>query len=205
MTDIGPEQRKALEEKLKNMSPEEIQKIIQDQCIFCKIIAKQSPAYIIYEDDVVIGFFEINPANAGHVLLVPKKHFQILPQMPDQEAAYLFTMAKKLAPIVFEAMGAEGVEIRQRNGAAAGQMIPHVHVHIIPRYSEDKVPTNWEPKKLSEEEFKDAQRKILSVLANTMKQQAPTQQTQPEQPKSEPEKEEPKKPEKREKYTPRNP
>ena len=138
MAEVSGEQRKELEEKLKGMSKEEIQDMIKQQCIFCKIIGGEIPSYKIYEDERVLAFLDIQPVNKGHVLVVPKEHHSLITQMPDDLTAHLFVVAKKIAPIVFEMMNATGILIVQRNGDSAGQLVPHVHVHIIPTIEGDK-------------------------------------------------------------------
>jgi histidine triad (HIT) family protein len=154
------------QEQLKNMSPEQVQELIRQQCVFCKIIAGEIPAKQVYEDDHVLAVLDINPANPGHILVLPKKHYQILSQMPDEESAYLLNIAKKLSAVIFEALGAQGTNILQRNGQAAGQEVPHVHVHVIPRFENDNVGLTWQPKKLSEEEFVQVQNKIKESAKN---------------------------------------
>jgi histidine triad (HIT) family protein len=160
-----PEQIAEIKKKLASMSPEEIQEMIKKQCVFCKIVKGEIPGYTIYEDEKVLAFLDIQPANPGHVLVVPKEHFSVLPQMPDDDVAYLFSVVKQISSVVFDVTGAEGVEIRQRNGQVAGQAVPHVHVHVIPRFQKDGVVTDWAPQKISEEEFK----KIQSALAGAAK------------------------------------
>ena len=136
--EMTAEQKKAYEDKLKNMSPEEIQDMIRKQCIFCKIAANESPSYKVYEDDKVIAFLDIKPINKGHVLVVPKSHYSLLTQVPDDLVAHLFTVAKKISPIVFEMMDASGILILQSNGSSAGQVIPHIHIHIVPTYDKEQ-------------------------------------------------------------------
>jgi len=167
-----PEQVEAIKKKLASMSPEEIQELVKKQCVFCRILGGEIPTYPIWEDKKVFVTLEINPANEGHILIFPKKHYSVLPQMPDSEVGYLFSVAKHFAGIVFEATKAEGVAIRQRNGQVAGQMIPHVHVHVIPRFSKDGVEQDWKPKKFSEAEFKKIQAK-LAGLAKSVKVSEP--------------------------------
>jgi histidine triad (HIT) family protein len=161
-----PEQVAEIKKKLASMSPEEIQEMIKKQCIFCRILKGEIPTYQIWEDDKMFATLEIQPANPGHILVFPKEHFSVLPQMPDDLVAHMFSVAKQLASLVFDVTGAEGVELRQRNGQAAGQSIPHVHVHIIPRFQKDGVVTDWEPQKISEEEFKKIQTALASVAKN---------------------------------------
>ena len=159
---ITEEQKKAIQEKLKQMSPEQIQEMIKQQCLFCKIAKKEIPAKIIYEDSSHIAFLDINPAAPGHTIVIPKEHYSVLPQMTDNATADMFKLVKELSGKVFEAMNAEGINILQRNGKAAGQEVPHVHVHIIPRFKNDKVGLLWEPLKLTDEQFTEIQNRILT-------------------------------------------
>ena len=107
-------------------------------CIFCKIIAKgEVPATEVYEDDSVYAFLDINPTNLGHTLVVPKKHYEDLFEIPDAELGILGARVKKVAAAVKKAMRADGINISMNNGTAAGQVVPHAHIHIIPRYEND--------------------------------------------------------------------
>jgi len=165
---ITPEQQKMLQEKLSKLSPEQLQELIQRQCLFCKIVKGEIPAYTIYEDDSVIAFLDIQPATLGHTLVISKKHYSVLPQMPDEEASHLMVVVKQLAGLIFEAMHADGVEIRQRNGEIAGQVIPHVHFHITPRYKDDgqeMLNEPYNPLKLTEKQFKDVQKQIAPITS----------------------------------------
>jgi histidine triad (HIT) family protein len=101
-------------------------------CIFCQIIRKEAHASIIYEDQQVAAFLSDRPVNEVHTLVVPKKHYKNIYDIPEKEAAYLFTIVKRIARAVKDATGAEGIRIVQNNGEAAGQVIFHLHVHIIP-------------------------------------------------------------------------
>jgi histidine triad (HIT) family protein len=102
------------------------------ECIFCQIIQKQAPASIIYEDQQVVAFLSNHPVNLGHTLVVPKKHYENIYDIPAEEAGYLFKIAKRIAQAVKDASGVDGVRIVQNNGEAAGQVIFHLHVHVIP-------------------------------------------------------------------------
>lgn len=105
---------------------------MSDSCIFCKIVRKEAPASVVYEDDKVIAFMSIQPINIGHTLVVPKKHYENIYEIPEDEIAYLYRIVKKLAHAVQKAVNADGIRIIQNNGATAGQVIFHMHVHIIP-------------------------------------------------------------------------
>lgn len=102
------------------------------ECIFCQIISKQISASIIYEDDRVIAFLSDHPVNEGHTLVVPKKHYENIFDITEKEAAYLFTIVKRVAQAIKDSTGVEGIRIVQNNGEVAGQVIFHLHEHIIP-------------------------------------------------------------------------
>ena len=106
----------------------------EEKCLFCGIAAGKIPAKKVYEDAKTIAFLDINTRNPGHTLVVPKKHYETLLDMPDKEAVDLFATVKKLAGQVMTAMKADGISIGQSNGVAAGQLVQHVHFHVIPRF-----------------------------------------------------------------------
>jgi histidine triad (HIT) family protein len=103
-----------------------------EPCAFCKIVRNEAPANPVYEDDKVIAFLSIQPINIGHTLVVPKKHYNNIYEMPEEEVAHLYKIVKKVAYAVKNAVSADGIRIVQNNGEAAGQVIFHLHVHIIP-------------------------------------------------------------------------
>lgn len=117
------------------------------ECIFCKIIAKEIPATVVYEDEDVLAFMDIGPIIEGHTLVIPKKHYDPVTETSDEIVARLHVVAKKIAAAQMNGLGADGVNIMQNNGAASGQVVPHIHVHVIPRYNEDGHHWNWNPKK----------------------------------------------------------
>ena len=102
------------------------------ECVFCQIIRKQLPASIIYEDKQVIAFLSNHPVNEGHALVLPKKHYENIYEISEYEVAYLFKVVKRVAHAVRDAISAEGIRVVQNNGCEAGQVIFHLHVHIIP-------------------------------------------------------------------------
>ena len=107
------------------------------ECVFCQIIRKELPASVVYEDEQVVAFLSNRPVNEGHTLVVPKKHYENIYEISDDEAAYLFKVAKRVAHGVKDAMAAEGIRIVQNNGWAAGQVIFHLHLHVIPMKSHE--------------------------------------------------------------------
>ncbi len=117
-----------------------------NDCIFCKIIAGEIPSVKVYEDDDVIAFMDISPVIHGHTLVLPKAHVPNLLEAPDDVLAKVFSVAKRIANAQMKAFHADGVNIHQTNGAAAGQSVFHLHVHVIPRYNDDGHSWNWSPR-----------------------------------------------------------
>jgi histidine triad (HIT) family protein len=110
----------------------------ESACIFCQIIRKEAPASMVYEDEQVAAFLSNRPVNTGHTLVVPKKHYADIYEIPEEEAAYLFKITKRIAQAVKEATDIESLRIVQNNGKDAGQVIIHLHVHIIPMKPQDQ-------------------------------------------------------------------
>ncbi|HRP91627.1 MAG: HIT family protein [Ignavibacteriaceae bacterium] len=106
-------------------------------CIFCDIASKISEAEIIFENEKVIAFLDINPVNYGHTLVIPKKHFDNFLTMPNDELAELTKLTQYIAGSVKRALKADGFNIISNNGSSAGQSVFHFHYHIIPRYEND--------------------------------------------------------------------
>lgn len=104
----------------------------ESECVFCQIILRQAPAAIVYEDDQVMAFLSNRPVNEGHTLVVPKKHYVNIYEIPEEETAYLFMVAKRAARAVKDATGNGAIRIVQNNGEDAGQVVFHLHVHVIP-------------------------------------------------------------------------
>lgn len=157
---MTPEQVEELKEKLKNMSPEELREFQKKQCIFCHIVSGRVQAKRIYEDDKVLAVLDINPANPGHVLLLPKEHYTVMPQLPEDEIAHIFMVAKALSNSILRSLEAKGTNIIVANGPAAGQQAQHFMVHIIPRKDGDNLQFVLPQNKISEAEL-DKTREIL--------------------------------------------
>lgn len=121
-----------------------------EQCIFCRIIAGEVPSFCVYADDTLYAFLDINPLAPGHCLLVPRAHYVSLDQCPE---AVLTALTGRIAPIaqaVVRATSAQGYNVLNNNGRAAGQLIDHLHFHIIPRRANDaaishRTPLQYEP------------------------------------------------------------
>ena len=106
-------------------------------CVFCKIISGEIPCYKVYEDEDFLAFLDIYPVNMGHTLVIPKGHFENIFSLPDDVASKYFVVVKKIASVVKEVMNADGINIGMNNLSAAGQVVFHSHIHIIPRYKND--------------------------------------------------------------------
>ena len=108
-----------------------------EDCIFCKIVKGQEQSTIVYEDEHSLAFLDIHPLNLGHTLIIPKKHYPGMGEMPLDEVGRLFVSVAKVMRGVRRATKANGMNIGQSNGRAASQEVFHMHVHIIPRFDND--------------------------------------------------------------------
>ena len=115
-------------------------------CVFCKIVAGQIPCYKLAEDEETIAFMDINPVNPGHALAVAKGHWPTVDVIPADVLAEVAQTAQKVAKAALKVLNPHGVNLLQANGEGAGQSVPHLHVHIMPRVEGDDVNLNWEPK-----------------------------------------------------------
>jgi len=115
----------------------------QDDCIFCKIVAGEIPAVRIYEDDVVLAFLDIGPLSDGHALVIPKQHFERVDSCPGDVMGQVAARLGRVAGAVVAATSAEGYNVLCNNGRAAGQLVGHVHFHIIPRVNGDGLFGSW--------------------------------------------------------------
>jgi histidine triad (HIT) family protein len=112
-------------------------------CIFCKITAGEIPSFKLYEDDLTYSFMDINPANEGHVLIIPKEHARDIYAVSDSAIAATVVTAKKIATAVNKTVSPDGINLVQCNGPAAAQSVMHFHMHILPRLDNDGLKLNW--------------------------------------------------------------
>jgi histidine triad (HIT) family protein len=134
-----------------------------ESCIFCKIVRRQAPSSILYEDEAVMVFLDIKPLNIGHTLVIPKAHYIDIFDISQDQLCHVHSIAKKVSLIVKKATGANGISIIQQNGKAAGQDIFHMHVHVVPRFEGQKLPAF--------SELKEVERTKLDEMAKKMRQQ----------------------------------
>lgn len=120
---------------------------MNSDCIFCKIVAGEIPSSKVYEDADTIAFMDIGPVVKGHVLVIPKKHFDPITGTPDAVLQKLIVVTKRIAQAQVDGLKADGINVTQANGKIAGQIIPHIHFHVIPRFANDRHSWNWIPGK----------------------------------------------------------
>ena len=133
-------------------------------CIFCKIAEGKFSADKIYEDKNVFAFLDISPVNFGHALVIPKKHFENLNSIDEGYFCDVMKISKKISDALIKSLKADGTNITINNGKAAGQLVPHLHVHIIPRFSDDKLKYDWPTKKYPDGEMKKIADKLRKNL-----------------------------------------
>ena len=133
-------------------------------CVFCRIVRGEAPADVVYEDDKAMAFMDINPATPGHTLLIPKQHFRNVFDLDEEVAAHLMRVAVRLAPVIKEAMGADGLNILNANERAAFQSVFHFHLHLIPRWFDDGIRPPWISRPGDPAEIKAAAGRIKRTL-----------------------------------------
>jgi len=136
---------------------------MENDCIFCKIVDKKIPADIIYEDKDTLAFLDISPVNIGHTLVIPKKHFRNVFDIPKEEYKKVMETVWKITPKIKEAVKAGGVNIGNSNEKIANQAVFHLHIHIMPRFENDGLKM-FPSKKYKEGEAKDIAEKIKSLF-----------------------------------------
>lgn len=132
-------------------------------CVFCKIVAGTLPSNKVHEDALTMAFLDAKPVNIGHALIVPRDHFADFLQTPDEILAGVFAAAKRVAGAAVRVTGAHGFNVSVNNGAAAGQVVFHTHVHVIPRFDADGLK-HWSKRQVSAEDMQrtaEAMRKLL--------------------------------------------
>jgi histidine triad (HIT) family protein len=114
-----------------------------DDCLFCKMVAGQIPVTKIYDDEDVLAFLDIGPISDGHTLVIPKQHFEKLHDCPSELLGRVCSQLGKIAGAVTAAMNTDGYNVLCNNGGAAGQLVEHLHFHIIARKTGDGIFNKW--------------------------------------------------------------
>jgi histidine triad (HIT) family protein len=129
-------------------------------CIFCKIANGEIPSTTLYEDEDFRVILDLGPATRGHALLLPKEHYANLFELDDTLAAKALQTAKKVGARMKEALHADGLNLVQNNGEAAGQTVFHFHIHLIPRYENDQAGIEWKPGTTTPEDMEEVKRLV---------------------------------------------
>lgn len=132
-------------------------------CVFCKIVAGEIPSHEVYEDKDYLAFLDISPVNPGHALVIPKAHYADLLSTPDEVLSGFVVVVKKVAAAVVKGLGMEGFNLSVNNGRVAGQVVEHVHFHVIPRLPNDGQQI-WHGKPYAEGEAAEVAEKIRIAL-----------------------------------------
>lgn len=135
-----------------------------EDCIFCKIVKGEIPSHKVYENGKTLAFLDINPINVGHTLVVPKNHVSKITLAEEDDLLALTKALKKVIKGIEGSLRVDNLNVFVNQGRGAGQLVPHLHYHIVPRYKGDGVKFVIPQKKVSEEEFKDLVEKIGSAI-----------------------------------------
>jgi len=134
------------------------------QCVFCRIASHGIPAAMVLETEQAVSFLDINPVNPGHALVVPRRHASSLLELTDEELHTLITMARRVAAAACGATGSRAFNILQNDGEAAGQVVPHAHLHVIPRSPKDGFSFGWRQLPYGEGELAALQQAVRQRL-----------------------------------------
>ena len=138
----------------------------KETCLVCQIVEGNVPSKKVFEDDSLLAVLDINGANPGHCFIMPKEHYPIIEQVPDEEIGKIFNVANKISSAVFETLRAQGTNIFVANGIPAGQTVAHFMVNVIPRFEKDGINLQWQPKQLDEEEMSTVELKLKEQAKN---------------------------------------
>lgn len=153
-----------------NLTPEQMAALAKQQCIFCQIASGKVASKKVYEDEHVVAVLDINPANPGHILLITKEHYVVMPQIPDDIVAHIGMVTKGLSHALLRALKAQGTTIFVANGVTAGQRAQHFMLHIIPRMEGDGVEIDYPEHDISEEDYTKIQDALRAGVAKALGQ-----------------------------------
>lgn len=131
-----------------------------NNCIFCKIAAKQEKSYKVYENDKVYAFLDINPANKYHTLIIPKNHYENIFDIPEDELIEFIKVVKKVVDLYKDKLGIKNIQIFNSSGSEAQQDVFHIHFHIVPRHDGDGQDVVWKTHPEYSEDFESLLQKI---------------------------------------------
>ncbi|OYT41293.1 hypothetical protein B6U80_01700 [Candidatus Pacearchaeota archaeon ex4484_26] len=161
--------------RFQELPPEKQQEILAQQCIFCQIAQGKIETIKVYEDSDLMAVLDINPANPGHTLIFPKKHFQFFFQIPKNISEKMFELAKRVSLNLTRVVKTQGINLFVANGLPAGQRVPHFVLHVIPRYENDGLNFDWETKKVDQKDLQkiaEALKKDFEIEKQEQKKKA---------------------------------
>ncbi len=173
----------------------------ENQCIFCQIASGAIKSSIVYQDQNLLGILDINPATVGHVILMPRAHYNSLYEMPPPLSLGLLSIARAIGYALLLHMGSTNVDLIYSQELRQGNFTPHALIHIIPRYKDDNVNYAWQSRSLTEEEIAQISQSVIGAIEKVGNQEAPSTppppaQAPPPSPRPAPQPQEPKKEEK---------
>jgi histidine triad (HIT) family protein len=136
---------------------------MMEGCIFCKIARGEIPCAKVYESDKALAFLDIQPVNEGHTLVIPKEHYETLIDIPEELLAEMSSTVKMVSSMVKNGMKAHGFNVMMNNNEAAGQVVPHAHFHIVPRFKGDGLRL-WEGKKVKTGDIEKTKEAITAYM-----------------------------------------
>ena len=135
-----------------------------ENCVFCKIVARQIPAIVVHEDERTLAFMDIGQVNPGHVLVAVKQHAENIFALDEAQAAAAFRASARVARAIRDAFAPQGLSVYQANGSAAGQTVFHFHIHLVPRHDGDGMALTWPVKNPPREKLAEYAGKIRARL-----------------------------------------
>lgn len=188
---LPSDQAGQLRGQIERATPEQIEQMISSQksagsgeCLFCTIASGKIETLKVFDDENIFIMMDINPANLGHVIIIPKQHYQFIFQVPDEVLWYMIKVAKLITPILINIVKARGVNIHIAQGPAAEQRVEHFAINIIPRFEEDNISFDWERKQMADEQ-KDVMKKLSENFPKLVDELKKTQVTKKEEKKEE--------------------
>ena len=133
-------------------------------CIFCSIVSGDIPAIKVYEDDETLSFMDINPGNPGHLLVIPKRHYRNIFDIPTATAGKIMEVGVKLAGVIKDVLNPDGLNLFQSSEAAAFQSVFHFHLHLLPRWEGDSLLLPWKPKPGDMDEISEVAARLQNHL-----------------------------------------
>lgn len=135
-----------------------------NECIFCRIVAGEAPAEVVYEDEAALAFMDVSPWSRGHLLVIPKRHARNLFDLPEEDGAAVMRAAIRIAPMLKRASNAAGLNLWQANERSAGQTVFHFHLHLLPRYVDDGIGLRISPRRAGGEELRQMAERIRAEI-----------------------------------------